>query len=90
LADIISHDDYELNECLEIMIDISCNELYSFYLNENQINISNQIVKMIGSKKNILDEIRRRIFGVDKSGAFIPSIFPLDLMKKFNEDKLVI
>jgi hypothetical protein len=72
------------------MIDISCNEIYSFYLNESQINISNQLVKMVGAKKTILNVILHRIFGSDKIGISIPSIYPLNLIKKFNEDKLVI
>ena len=72
------------------MIEISCNEIYTFYLNENQIAITNQIVKMTGAKKKIFDSILLNIFKMKESTGFPnQSITPLEFMKRFTQDKLV-
>lgn len=72
------------------MIEISCCELYTFYLEENQINISNQIVKMTGVKRKVLDNLLIKIFGMNsKSGSAFQSIPPVDFVKRFQQDNLV-
>jgi hypothetical protein len=90
LNDIIRYEDIELNEVLNIMIEISCYELYDFYLIENQVVVTNQLIKMLGVKNKLLDIILSRIFGLNtKTGAAFHTLTPEDFMKKFNEDKIV-
>lgn len=73
------------------MIEISCNHLYNFYLEENQVVITNQIVKMTGAKKTVLDAILVRMFGLNsKTNTAFHTITPVEFMKKFNQDKIVI
>lgn len=73
------------------MFEISCIEIYKFYLEEKGIEIANQIRRMTEVKENVIAEIKRRIFGFNnKSGREFSSITPANFMKAFNQDGYVI
>lgn len=56
-----------LAEIVQILFEISCIEIYKFYIAESQTNLTNQIIKMTGVKEKCIQEIFKRIFGFDKS-----------------------
>jgi hypothetical protein len=90
LDEIIRFEDVELSEIVTIMVEIACCEIYTFYLEENQVVINNQIVKMTGAKKKIYDTIYERIFLInDKTKTAFQTIIPTDFVKRFNQDNLV-
>ena len=90
LEEAIRYEDKELNECVKIMVEISCIEIYTFYLEQNQIDITNQIVKMIGAKNNIISEILKKIFGFNsKTGYAFESVSPTALFNLFKKDGYV-
>ena len=90
LDEQIRFEDIELTEIINIMIEISCEQIYTFYLEESQVNITNQVVKMTGAKKKINDEIYNRIFGInDKTKSAYQTVLPTDFVKRYNQDNLV-
>lgn len=90
LNEVIRNDDKELMDILRIICEISCQEIYEFYLKENQINIENQIVKMTGVQQKVIDQLMLRIFGLNsKTGTSFTSVTPIDFMKKFKSDNMV-
>lgn len=68
------------------MFEISCLEIYKFYIDETQSNLTNQITKMSGVKEKCIQEIYKRIFGYDKANNSDFNVLEaekfLDLFKK--------
>lgn len=86
----IKYDSRELSDVIQILFEISCYEIYRFYLDEMQINLTNQIVKMQGTKDRCLQEIYRNIFGYDKNAKSVnQALDPQNFLNLFNEDKFV-
>ena len=90
LDEPISFSDIELIESVTIMIEISCNEIYKFWLDDSLTDITNQLVKMAGVKNKIMDKIMTQIFGINsKTKVAFQTVLPMDFVKKFNDNSLV-
>ena len=90
LDESVKHDSKELAEVIQIMFEISCLELYRFYLDEMQINLTNQIVKMQGVKERCIQEIYKRLFGYDKNTKTnFQAVDPQNILEIFKGNKLV-
>jgi len=57
----------QLAEFISILFEISCIKIYRFYIDEMQINLTNQIIKMQGVKERCIEEIYKKLFGLNKS-----------------------
>lgn len=72
------------------MFDISCLQIYRFYLDEQQINLTNQIVRMQGVKDRCIEEIYKQIFGYDdKLKCNFQAVDPQIVLNKFKKIKFV-
>ena len=86
----IKSDSKELASLLKIMFEISSLHIYRFYLDEMQINLTNQIVKMQGVKEKSIEELYKHIFGYDdKTKTYFQAVDPQNILKIFKNNKFV-
>ena len=90
MDDSIKLDSKELGDLLLIMFEISCLEIFRFYLDEMQINLTNQIVKMQGVKDRCIQQIYTQLFGLDKNTKQnFQAVEPQNIMDLFKNNKFV-
>lgn len=86
----LKSDSKELAYIIQIMFEISCLEIYRFYLDEMQIKLTNQIVKMQGVKERCIEEVYKQIFGNDeKAKSYFQAVDPVNVLNHFKNNKFV-
>lgn len=72
------------------MFEISCLEIYGFYLDEMHISLTNQIVKMQGVRERCVQEIYKQLFGYDeKARSNFQAVDPQNVLNSFKNNKYV-
>jgi len=90
MEESVKSESKDLAALINIMFEISCLEIYRFYLDEMQINLTNQIVKMQGARDRCIENLYQQIFGYDnKTKSNFQAADPQNILNVFKNNKFV-